>query len=119
LALPRGSVIAGVDAKIGIKFSKGGVPFDVTIVKMVTTNPDGTTMIEYTSGIIQEAPGCYFITVPGADIPDTGLYLDTWFFKVNATAPTQSVVQDFFADTPRKPELKETRVPQCSSQHCL
>ena len=22
-------------------------------------------------------------------------------------------------DTPRKPELKETRVPQCSSQHCL
>ena len=21
--------------------------------------------------------------------------------------------------TPRKPELKETRVPQCSSQHCL
>ena len=23
------------------------------------------------------------------------------------------------AYTPRKPELKETRVPQCSSQHCL
>ena len=25
----------------------------------------------------------------------------------------------FWAYTPRKPELKETRVPQCSSQHCL
>ena len=24
-----------------------------------------------------------------------------------------------WAYTPRKPELKETRVPQCSSQHCL
>ena len=22
-------------------------------------------------------------------------------------------------DTPRKPELKETHLPQCSSQHCL
>ena len=25
----------------------------------------------------------------------------------------------FWAYTPRKPELKETHVPQCSSQHCL
>ena len=25
----------------------------------------------------------------------------------------------YWAYTPRKPELKETRVPQCSSQHCL
>ena len=25
----------------------------------------------------------------------------------------------FWAYTPRKPDLKETRVPQCSSQHCL
>ena len=24
-----------------------------------------------------------------------------------------------WAYTPRKPELKETHVPQCSSQHCL
>ena len=25
----------------------------------------------------------------------------------------------FWAYTPRKPDLKETRAPQCSSQHCL
>ena len=25
----------------------------------------------------------------------------------------------FWAYTPKKPELKETHVPQCSSQHCL
>ena len=30
-----------------------------------------------------------------------------------------SILSHCWAYTPRKPELKETRVPQCSSQHCL
>ena len=29
------------------------------------------------------------------------------------------LLSHFWAYTPRKPDLKETRAPQCSSQHCL
>ena len=40
--------------------------------------------------------------------------LKNW--KQNCLMTQQSY---FWAYTPRKPELKETCVPQCSSQHCL
>ncbi|MFX8633133.1 hypothetical protein ABTM26_19290, partial [Acinetobacter baumannii] len=38
------------------------------------------------------------------------------YWKKNCLMTQQS---HRWAYTPRKPELKETRVPQCSSQHCL
>ena len=31
----------------------------------------------------------------------------------------KKTVSDMHTHTPRKPKLKETRAPQCSSQHCL
>ena len=37
-------------------------------------------------------------------------------WKQNCRMTQQS---HYWAYTPRKPELKETRVPRCSSQHCL
>ena len=36
--------------------------------------------------------------------------------KINKQLTQQS---HFWTYTPRKPDLKETRAPQCSSQHCL
>ena len=42
-----------------------------------------------------------FSIIPSKEIPGTTQQSHCWAY------------------TPRKPELKETRVPQCSSQHCL
>ena len=41
-----------------------------------------------------------------------------FFEKLEIELPTTQQ-SHCWAYTPRKPELKETRVPQCSSQHCL
>ena len=43
-----------------------------------------------------------------------GYFLKNW--KQNCHMTQQS---HFWAYTPRIPDLKETRAPQCSSQHCL
>ena len=40
--------------------------------------------------------------------------LENWKYKCHMTQQSHC-----WAYTPRKPELKETRVPHCSSQHCL
>ena len=48
------------------------------------------------------------------------LWITVWRFlkKLEIELPmTQQ--SHYWAYTPRKPELKETRVPQCSLQHCL
>ena len=44
------------------------------------------------------------------------LWRTVWRFLKKLQIELQS---HFWAYTPRKPELKETHVPQCSSQHCL
>ena len=41
-------------------------------------------------------------------------FLKNWKQNCHTTQQSQC-----WAYTPRKPQLKETRVPQCSSQHCL
>ena len=50
-------------------------------------------------------------------IPWTSL----WGGKESDMTENCHMTQQFhcWAYTPRKPELKETHVPQCSSQHCL
>ena len=57
--------------------------------------------------------------------------LGNWTLMVNVTCATcgswiivspnfqKNIPVHCWEYTPRKPELKETRVPQCSSQHCL
>ena len=48
------------------------------------------------------------------------LWRTVWrFFKKLEIELTYDQQSHCWAYTPRKPELKETRVPQCSSQHCL
>ena len=44
-----------------------------------------------------------------------------WRFlkKLEIELPYDAATPLLGAHTPRKPELKETRVPQCSLQHCL
>ena len=48
------------------------------------------------------------------------LWRTVWRFlkKLEIELPYDPAIP-VLAYTPRKPELKETRVPQCSSQHCL
>ena len=47
------------------------------------------------------------------------VWLRSWF--LNTVLLKEPGILTEIADlyTPRKPELKETRVPQCSLQHCL
>ena len=47
----------------------------------------------------------------------TSLSFGCLICKIVLRTPTQQ--SHSWAHTPRKPELKETHVPQCSSQHCL
>ena len=49
------------------------------------------------------------------------LWRTVWRFlkKLEIELPYDAATPLLGAHTPRKPELKETRVPQCSLQHCL
>ena len=49
------------------------------------------------------------------------LWRTVWRFlkKLQIELPYDPAIPHCWAYTPRKPELKETHVPQCSSQHCL
>ena len=50
------------------------------------------------------------------------LWRTVWRFlkKLEIELPYDPIIpQHSWTDTPRKPKLKETCVPQCSSQHCL
>ena len=49
------------------------------------------------------------------------LWRTVWRFlkKLQIELPYDPAIPLLGTYTPRKPELKETRVPQCSSQHCL
>ena len=42
-----------------------------------------------------------------------------FYFQIFKEPPHTSQQSHFWAYTPKKPNLKETQVPQCSSQHCL
>ena len=54
------------------------------------------------------------------DIPPRQLHREAYFLKLNTKAASkEEKTKIVFSYTPRKPELKETHVPQCSSQHCL
>ena len=72
----------------------------------------GFSRQEYWSGLPFPSPG---------DLPDPGIKPRSPTLEADAltSEPLMTQQSHGWAYTSRKPELKETRVPQCSSQHCL
>ena len=75
----------------------------------------------------QNFPGCPVVKTSASNvgsegsIPDQGAKIPHALWPKNQNIKQKHVTQQshFWAYTPRKPDLKETRAPQCSSQHCL
>ena len=75
-------------------------------------------IITQTIKVTQSTARCFYETLwqlnQNSSLKQCGDFLKNW--KQNCHMTQQS---HFWAHTPRKPDLKETRAPQCSSQHCL